>query len=250
MINYIFFLPRIDSSWWARSQHNTFMTEVLTRLWASWVLWDIWTTVPIPHHKPAHIHIYEFKFFMWLYSTHKNCRWKWMYLLGYLWLFTIFKSIINVSIRTPRISNIIHIRKHWSTFKISELQQKKKQYLIVGFNLPDEDGEVLDSQCGVIVDFLVGPLYCCLWISARRKTTLLNPIWIKPRQINTGIKHRNIPLMLVFQTQCCLSPLYPDVWALNSYIQLNHQIKWNQTIKAQSVWVIILVRWSCSWCIK
>lgn len=49
------------------------------------------------------------------------------------------------------------------------LKCEKEHYLVVGFNLPDEDREVLDAQCGVIVDFLVGPLYGGLWISARKK---------------------------------------------------------------------------------
>lgn len=46
---------------------------------------------------------------------------------------------------------------------------KKEHYLIVGFNLPDENREVLDTQRGVIVDFLVGPLYGGLWISGKKK---------------------------------------------------------------------------------
>lgn len=51
---------------------------------------------------------------------------------------------------------------------MSVLQCEKERYLIVGFNLPDEDREVLDTQRGVIVDFLVGPLDGGLWISARK----------------------------------------------------------------------------------
>lgn len=42
---------------------------------------------------------------------------------------------------------------------------RKKTYLIVGFNLPDENRKVLDAQCCVIVHLLVGPLHRGLRIS-------------------------------------------------------------------------------------
>lgn len=49
------------------------------------------------------------------------------------------------------------------------LFRKRKTHLIVGFNLPDEDREVLDAQHGVIVHLLVCSLHCGFGISARKK---------------------------------------------------------------------------------
>lgn len=46
-----------------------------------------------------------------------------------------------------------------------------KAHLIVGSDLADEDGEVLDSQRGVVVDLLVGPLHCGLGVTAEGKKT-------------------------------------------------------------------------------
>lgn len=78
-------------------------------------------------------------------------------------MFTKFPLILN------RITyNFIHYQTYLNQLIASELQNEKKHYLIVGFNLSDEDREVLDTQCGVIVDFLVGPLYCGLWVSTRK----------------------------------------------------------------------------------
>ena len=41
-------------------------------------------------------------------------------------------------------------------------------YLVVAFNLSDENSEVLDAQCGIIVYFLVGPLDAGFRVSAER----------------------------------------------------------------------------------
>lgn len=42
-------------------------------------------------------------------------------------------------------------------------------YLIVGLDLPDENGKVLDSQHGIVVHLLVGPLHRGLGISGEKK---------------------------------------------------------------------------------
>ena len=43
-------------------------------------------------------------------------------------------------------------------------------YLVVVFNLSDENSEVLDAQCGIVVYFLVGPLDTGFGIAANIKT--------------------------------------------------------------------------------
>ena len=65
----------------------------------------------------------------------------------------------------------------WSSRRrnvLCDLSSRKKPYLIVGFDLPDENRKVLDAQCGVIVHLLVGPLHRGLGISVGKKWQLFN----------------------------------------------------------------------------
>lgn len=59
------------------------------------------------------------------------------------------------------------------------VERRKKSYLIVGFNLPDENGKVLDPQCWVIVDSLVCSLHCGFRISAEIQAKWQNVIKIQ-----------------------------------------------------------------------
>lgn len=68
VINYIYILSLRSLH---RAQH-TCVVSADTTVCMKGPLWDIWTAVPTPHHKPAHIHFYGFKFLMWCWSTHKK----------------------------------------------------------------------------------------------------------------------------------------------------------------------------------
>lgn len=61
----------------------------------------------------------------------------------------------------------------WSKGETYDIGFCSLSYLIVGFNLPDENRKVLNAQCRVIVHFLVGPLHRGLRISVGGKKGML-----------------------------------------------------------------------------